>query len=1137
MMKRLHDLIGNLFSWKQLSSALLHQAELDRAEEELKILHADFSAALTFFKKIYKSRAPLPLYMVIGAPNFGKTTLLAKSGLDLRDIHNNVVHNEFSTKYCVWLFSSQSIFLDTAGIYTKTDKKNAHSNLVWLGFLNLLRGNFGKNPLSGIVVVIDIPTLMGAATGLHKTLNDIKERLYEIAHSVEKLPVFIVFTKADLIAGFDDFFADLSAAERQQLCGINFAAAGGGCYADPQATFPAAFAILLQSMRQRLLQRLQQESDLEKCSNLQSFFLQFASLFPIITAVINEIPYGGHIELHGLYFVSGLQSGDSNDYLMDKLQHVLHLTAAQAAVATTAPVPPSTNSILSTASTAGYSAPTDDDCATLPQPRQQKNKFAGDSAAAYFIEDLFRKELPAAKVSAGANTNIFKMHEFSKAQALFVLALSLLLGGASFSWYTAYSNNIEVFSGVNKILHSSLTQRSASLPLLAASQQMQSLQQKPDPLAQIEQAIIYLDSKAVVGGRYFGLNYVSKFTTLINQAYYQKVAPDFVMRLQKTLEEELTVTDAADYQYLYDTLKTYIMLSNPAKLEGDLVQKWFEQYWQERTSVDTVKARRLALRLKIILRQGIKITPAEQIIATAREILSSHNVPKEDFVYAKLENNYSKQHLVFKFSNSSSSNGSNSKDNKEIHISKLYTADNFDKVYQKQIPAMAYALSHNEGDWVLAGAGADTTSFDLGKALVPHSEMDKLIANLRAMYVKRYVAVWYEAAQQIKIPKFNDAKKMESFLADISNSNYPLLPFIKMMQTNLAIKNSPAEFTQLVDTNLAGWRDVDLKAIYTAFNQLASDFAQIAKSSDISKTSFTKAVARFQVPDNVAGGVNGGSGVGSNNNDAFTGLRNLALRQPQPVRNWLQSIADNSWQITLSGAQNYVNSMWESIVVPEYKKLIDNTYPFFKEAQNSISLQDFAKFFAANGIMDRFFNGYLRPFVDTEQVYWVWKTIDGQRLGFEQEQLEIFIRAALIKKMFYPNGSSTPEVKFTLTTQAIAPNTSLVNLNISGQTAAQSRGQKTVDNIVWPGSDPETVNIEFIDYQNKASSAAMPKDPWAWFRLLDKTNFRPLDKTTQHFGFTIDLNGNAVQYEMYTEQPINPFIPDMINNFRCPDRL
>jgi type VI protein secretion system component VasK len=58
----------------------------------------------------------------------------------------------------------------------------------------------------------------------------------------------------------------------------------------------------------------------------------------------------------------------------------------------------------------------------------------------------------------------------------------------------------------------------------------------------------------------------------------------------------------------------------------------------------------------------------------------------------------------------------------------------------------------------------------------------------------------------------------------------------------------------------------------------------------------------------------------------------------------------------------------------------------------------------------------------------------------------------------------------------------------------------------------------------------------ALFRLLDQSNLQT-STDTKNFQLTFDLNGNAVRYQLFAANPINPFIPGILEGFRCPEQL
>jgi len=303
-------LLDKLFGLKNLKNSL-NEIELERVELELNILKNELDKTMKFFK----NSSRLPLYMVMGYSRFGKTTLLSKSGVKVVDILGDTI-SPLPTKYFSWFFSDDAIYLDTAGAYAQTDKNSPHFSLVWIGFLKLLKKYF-NNITSGLIVVIDIPTLSGEKERLEKVLNDLRERIYEVAKYSYHLPVYVVFTKTDLIPGFVNFFEALKEEERQEPFGITLKSSRN--FAENKVKkLNTKFDHLLDYLYDKSVQRLSQESAKEKHFDLVNFPLQLENLRENILEVAKILPDGGSIDLTGMYFTSSIQVGAPIDILEQK---------------------------------------------------------------------------------------------------------------------------------------------------------------------------------------------------------------------------------------------------------------------------------------------------------------------------------------------------------------------------------------------------------------------------------------------------------------------------------------------------------------------------------------------------------------------------------------------------------------------------------------------------------------------------------------------------------------------------------------------------------------------------------------------------------------------------------------------------
>src|ERR1700733_2181009 len=155
-----------------------------------------------------------PWFVLIGPPGSGKTTALLNSGLNFplaQDDGDPSVGGVGGTRLCDWWFADEAVLIDTAGRYTTQDSDAAVDRAGWQGFLDLLRRTRPRPPINGVIVVLSLVDLASAdpaeraahARSVRLRINEITDRLQL------RVPVYVVFSKADRLHGFDAYFEDL----------------------------------------------------------------------------------------------------------------------------------------------------------------------------------------------------------------------------------------------------------------------------------------------------------------------------------------------------------------------------------------------------------------------------------------------------------------------------------------------------------------------------------------------------------------------------------------------------------------------------------------------------------------------------------------------------------------------------------------------------------------------------------------------------------------------------------------------------------------------------------------------------------------------------------------------------------------
>ena len=261
-------------------------------------------------------------------------------------------------------------------------------------------------------------------------------------------------------------------------------------------------------------------------------------------------------------------------------------------------------------------------------------------------------------------------------------------------------------------------------------------------------------------------------------------------------------------------------------------------------------------------------------------------------------------------------------------------------------------------------------------------------------------------------------------------------------------------------------------------------------------------------------------------------LRANASRLPRPVARMVSSAIDDFEGATDSNTRAQLNQMLNSTVTQQCESVIANRYPFAKDSERDVPMQDFARIFAPNGVIDTFFAQNLAQYTDMSGKDWVWKADTSLGRELSKATLKEFQRAAEIKDAFFPQRGAMPAVSLTVTPYSLNGEADMALMNVNGQIVQSTQVGGLPVTMQWPGSmSGGSVSITLTPEIPGRVSAVLTEGGWAFMRLLE---YGSVSKTEDGMRARFLIGGRDVVYTFQVGSVANPFFLPALTQFSCP---
>jgi type VI secretion system protein ImpL len=1037
----------------------------------------------------------LPWYVIIGAPGSGKTTALVNSGLHFpleQRSGKGALRGVGGTRNCDWWFTDEAVFLDTAGRYTTQDSDADADSAGWSEFLKLLQKYRKRRPVNGVILTISAQDLMAQGhTNREAHVAAAKRRLTELNKELNvQLPVYLMVTKVDLVAGFTEYFDDVVQEGRAQVWGVTFPyeVTTSGKAAE---TFPNEFDALMSRLNERVFARLDEERDARRRTKIFGFPQQMAALRDLLSGFVTDVfastRFDQQILLRGVYFTSGTQEGTPIDRLLGAI-------GRRFAVAPEAVIAP---------------------------PGRGK---------AYFIERLLKEVMFAESGLAGVN----RRFEFQKAAAQLgaYAGMALLAVLGVIVLWVSYSKNRTYIDEV-----AADVEAFRKTPRVEAGLSLEAIVPRLDSVKRVSDSANRFSEGAPWSMRW-GLFQGNSLGNAARDAYSRELAGALLPQVTSRIEQRM-VAYASEPLKMYEYLKAYLMLGDPARMVKPQFAFIADREWKAAYPADPDLGQAVARHFKTLLdsEELLRPMPLDQaLVARARATIAGVSIP--ELMYQSIRLSYAEDSPLRLDTavgiGVSEVFARKSRTSFSQPIPKIYTREAFKEI---AVADSALILKKFTDDyWVWGDQRPSLTS------------TAKLREDMIGIYEKDYIAAWDAILNDFELAASPGLAATTNRLALLAAPTSPLRGLLKVVRDNTTLvepekPSDPAATSTLKKTVDAifkeGKEQVGLSNVRPGA-QVTAHFEPIRRlvDGDPGSAPIDRVINQIGAIQKQLSSVGTSFGdvsplealTKTGQGDLMTSLQQDAKTLPPAVGAIVTQITGRASAIATTAAGNELQNRYRQDVVAVCQQLAGGRYPFAASSMSDVAVQDFTQLFGPNGVFDRFFKTYLQNVADTTRTPWVWRTSEsGASVGVSTAVLRQFELAQRIRDRFFA-GSPTLQVNFSVTPTKLDAAVSRFILEIDGQRITYQHEAERTQPVRWPGPMPGAAAVTFEDRASGRPNIVF-QGAWAWFHLLDAAQIRP--ESDLRYEVTFEKGGYTALVRIEASSVLNPFGQRDLQQFRC----
>lgn len=243
-----------------------------------------------------------------------------------------------------------------------------------------------------------------------------------------------------------------------------------------------------------------------------------------------------------------------------------------------------------------------------------------------------------------------------------------------------------------------------------------------------------------------------------------------------------------------------------------------------------------------------------------------------------------------------------------------------------------------------------------------------------------------------------------------------------------------------------------------------------------------------------------------------------------------------AWQQLLAPTSQGINTQWRNAVVNDWNRAFGGRYPL-KNTQSEISLPLMAQYLRPdNGRIQRFLETHLNGVLHKEGTHWVPDTTNAQGLTFNPEFLKALDKLSYLGDVVFANGEA--RLYFELR-PGTSPNIMQTHLMIDKQSLIYENQQPQWQRFVWPADTVASgASLSWITTNTGTRIYGDYRGVWGIIRLLEDANIAPYAGSTSSYSVSWKtLNGQSLNYTLRTEMGDGPIALLQLRNFVLPEKI